>query len=130
VKIAPYILLWFPLIGIGIFNGVLREATYGKRMSELRAHQLSSLIGTVLFYVAFHLILRSFPTASTAHAALVGLIWLLMTAAFEFCFGRWVAKHSWRRLLRDYDLAAGRLWGLVLLSIFLAPLVFHGLTGP
>jgi len=121
----PYILLWFPLIVIGIANGVLRETTYGKRMPELRAHQLSSLIGGVLFYGAFHLILRAYPTTSTAHAIAVGLVWLLMTVAFEFGFGRWVAGHSWRRLLQDYNLAAGRVWGLVLLAIFLAPLIFH-----
>ena len=123
--ILPYILLWFPLILIGVANGVLRETTYGKRMSELRAHQLSSLIGVVLFYGAFRLILQAYPTTSAAHALAVGAVWLLMTVAFEFGFGRWAAGHSWRRLLHDYDLTAGRVWGLVVLAIFLAPLVFH-----
>lgn len=123
--LLPYILLWFPLILIGIANGVLRETTYGKRMPELRAHQLSSLIGVGLFYGAFWLILRAYPTASTAQALTVGLFWMLMTVAFEFGFGRWAAGHSWRRLLYDYDLGAGRVWGLVVLAIFLAPLVFH-----
>jgi hypothetical protein len=76
--------------------------------------------------VAFYLILRAFPTTSVVHAITVGAVWTLMTLAFEFTFGRWVAKHPWQRLLRDDNLAAGRLWSLVLLSIFLAPLFFPG----
>jgi len=127
MTLTPYILLWFPLILIGIGNGLLREFTYGRRLSELRAHQVSSLTGIVFFYTAFCFILRAFPTASAGHALLVGAVWTLMTVAFELTFGRWVAKHPWRRLLRDYNLAAGRLWSLVLLAIFLAPLVFRGL---
>lgn len=123
--LLPYILLWFPLILVGIANGVLRETTYGRRMAEVHAHQLSSLIGVALFYGAFWLILRAYPTASAGHALGVGLVWLVMTVAFEFGFGRWVAGHSWRRLLHDYNLADGRVWALVLLAIFLAPWVFH-----
>jgi hypothetical protein len=37
MTLTPYILLWFPLILIGIGNGLLREFTYGRRLSELRA---------------------------------------------------------------------------------------------
>jgi hypothetical protein len=42
-------LAWFPMIVIAIANGVLREYGYGKRMRERAAHQLSTLIGIVLF---------------------------------------------------------------------------------
>jgi len=48
---------------------------------------------------------------------------------FEFGFGHWVAGHSWRRLLADYKLLAGRLWALVLVWIGIAPWVFYRL-GP
>jgi hypothetical protein len=43
--------------------------------------------------------------------------------AFEFGFGRLVMGHPWSRLLRDYNVFAGRLWGLVLLVVLLMPLV-------
>jgi hypothetical protein len=57
---------------------------------------------------------------SGRQAIAVGLIWLVMTVAFEFVFGHYVAGHSWERLLYDYDLPAGRLWSLVLAWIALA----------
>ena len=44
-----YLLLWIPMVFIAIANGVVREAWYGRHLSELRAHQLSTLTGVVLF---------------------------------------------------------------------------------
>lgn len=38
--------------------------------------------------------------------------------------------HPWSRLLADYDLAAGRLWPLVLLALLLMPVLTGRLTGP
>ena len=35
-------------------------------------------------------------------------MWLGLTLAFEFGFGRLVAKQSWEQLLADYNVAAGR----------------------
>ena len=48
-----------------------------------------------------------------------------MTVAFEFGFGRLVAKASWEELLADYNLASGRLWPLVLAWIALGPEATH-----
>jgi hypothetical protein len=50
----------------------------------------------------------------------VGLLWLFLTVAFEFGFGR-LSGASWQALLADYDIPRGRLWPLVLLTTFLAP---------
>jgi hypothetical protein len=57
----------------------------------------------------------------------IGLTWLALTVAFEFLFGHYVAGHSWRALLNDYDLLAGRLWVLVLAWLALAPYLFYRL---
>ena len=54
----------------------------------------------------------------------IGLIWLGLTVAFEFLFGRFVAGHSWIRLLQDYNILAGRVWSLLLLWVALAPYLF------
>lgn len=47
---------------------------------------------------------------------------------FELGFGHWVAGHPWQRLLADYDLAAGRVWALVLLWVALTPLAAYELA--
>jgi hypothetical protein len=98
---------------IGIANGVLREATYGKRVGERTAHQLSGLTAVVGFGAYFCALQRRWPLPSAEDAFRAGGAWLGLTVAFEFGFGRLVAKQSWRDLVRDYDLRRGRTWPLV-----------------
>jgi hypothetical protein len=38
-----YVLLWIPLVFIAIFNGVVRELGYATFLSELTAHQISTV---------------------------------------------------------------------------------------
>ena len=45
---------------------------------------------------------------------MVGAAWLSLTVAFEFGFGRAVAKQSWEELLADYNVSQGRTWPFVL----------------
>lgn len=120
-----YSLLWFPLPVIFIANGIIRQFGYAPYMSELAAHQLSTVIGLILLGAYVWAIERLWPLASGAQAAVVGAVWLLLTVAFEFLFGHFVVGHPWSALLHDYNLAAGRLWLLVPLWTALAPWVVH-----
>jgi len=43
--------------------------------------------------------------------------------AFEFLFGHYVMGHPWSRLVQDFNLLAGRVWALVLLTTLFAPIV-------
>jgi hypothetical protein len=56
--------------------------------------------------------------------------WLALTVAFEFGFGRLVAKQSWDELLADYDVAEGRTWPFVLAWIAAGPAAVRALRGP
>jgi uncharacterized membrane protein YciS (DUF1049 family) len=42
-----YVLAWILMLVIAIANGALRQATFAKIMPELRAHQLSTLTGSM-----------------------------------------------------------------------------------
>jgi hypothetical protein len=44
-----YVLAWVPMVCIAIANGALREGWYGKHLSELQAHQASTVTGVFLF---------------------------------------------------------------------------------
>ena len=123
--LIKYTLLWVPLPFIFIANGLLRQFGYGPHMSDLAAHQISSLVGLVLLGVYVWCLNQFWPLPSGAQAVAVGVVWFLMTVLFEFVFGHFVAGHSWETLLRDYNLAAGRIWLLVLLWTALAPWVIH-----
>ena len=123
--IGQYTLLWFGLMIIGIANGILREATYGKVLSELRAHQLSTVAGMLLIGAVVWVFAQWFPLQTARTALLTGCVWLGLTVAFEFVFGRTVAGHSWSRLLRDYNLRAGRLWVVFLGWILALPYLVY-----
>lgn len=113
------------MIVLAIFNAGIRESTYGKVVSELRAHQISTLTGIVLFGLYIGAIARWWGFESMKQAIAVGVLWLVLTIAFEFLFGRYAMQHSWQKLLSDYNLLAGRVWVLVLLWIAIAPTVFY-----
>lgn len=124
-----YLLAWLPMIVIGILNGGLREMLFRKWLPELRAHQVSTVTGIVFFGLYIWFLTGRWPLASGAQAVAVGLLWLALTVAFEFLFGRYIGGHPWSRLLHDYDLRAGRLWPLVLLWLTIAPYLFYRLRG-
>jgi hypothetical protein len=123
--IGRYVLAWLPMVLIAILNGALRESWYRKFLGELHAHQLSTLTGAVLFAVYIWALSRLWPLASGRQALAVGVIWLAMTVCFEWLFGHFVAGPSWRRLLQDYNICAGRVWVMLLLWVTVAPYVFY-----
>jgi hypothetical protein len=123
VVILKYSLAWIPMVFIAILNGIFRESVLAKALSELRAHQLSCVTGILLFFGYTWLLSLKWPLESTGQAVLIGIIWLLLTVAFEFSFGHYVAHHSWARLVQDYNILAGRLWVVVLLGVAFLPLI-------
>ena len=93
-------------------------------MSELTAHQISTLTGIILFGLYVWFLSRLWRIKSASQALLIGVMWLSLTVAFEFVFGHYVMGNPWSRLLHEYNLLEGRLWVLVLIWITIAPLVF------
>ena len=125
--LGRYVAVWPLLFGIGFVNGTIRELSYGRWLGELPAHQVSSLTLAVLFGFCVWVLMKRWRLESTAQAAAVGLIWMVLTAGFEFGFFHYVMGYSWERLLRDYDVTEGRVWPLVLIWVAACPSVFHSL---
>ncbi len=114
--------VWLLLAVLMIAHGWLRQSLAVPRLGELRAHQLSCFTGALIVVAVSALALGWLGAAGSPRRQLgIGLVWLVTTVVFEFVFGHWVAGHSWERLLADYDLAAGRLWLLVLAATLLGP---------
>ncbi len=113
------------MLVIAIGNGALREATFGKRMSELRAHQISTIIGAVVMGVFIWFVMEAFPPSSNGEALLVGGVWLCLTLVFEFFMGLVLRKRSLSEVLADYDLRSGRVWLLFLIWLGVAPWLFY-----
>ncbi len=122
-----YIVAWFPMLALAIANGALRQLTFGRHMPELRAHQLSTLVGSLLIGSFIWFIIRRWPPSSRRHARAIGLVWVSLTIAFEFAMGRLLMHRPWQQLFQDYNVAAGRVWLLFLAWLALAPSIFYTL---
>lgn len=126
--LIAYALFWLALVPVAIANGLLRERTYGRRISELHAHQLSTLIGMFLTGLAVSLFALLAPLSDAGDAIRIGLVWVGFTVVFEFGFGHWIAGQTWARLLEDYNLFAGRLWLIFLVWLGALPYLVYRLT--
>ena len=124
--IIKYFLLWLPMIAIAFANAALRELIFLKHFSEFRAHQLSTITLIILCSVYVWLVSPALHIQNNKQALLIGFVWVLLTVAFEFSLGRLTNK-SWEYLLRDYNIFAGRIWLLFLITLFLLPYVFYAL---
>jgi len=75
-------------------------------------------------YIGTYLFISSLKTDYTkTDLLLIGAFWLVSTILFEFIFGHYVMGHSWNTLFADYNILKGRVWSLVLLTAFIAPLL-------
>lgn len=126
--ILKYVLAWLVMPIVGIINGVIRQYGYSNALGELRAHQVSTVTGIILFGIYVWILSLRWKIQSTSEAIAIGLIWLILTIGFEFLFGHYVAELPWNKLLHDYNIFEGRLWVLVLLWITIAPYLFFKLS--
>ena len=111
---------WVAMLAAMSVNGLLREAVLVPHLGETHAGQVSSLLGVCIVASLAGVFVRRLPDPAAAPLARVGLLWGALTLAFEFGSGL-VSGLSWAEMLADYDLAAGRLWPLVLATTVLAP---------
>lgn len=120
-----YILGWLPLVVIAIVNGALREGLYGRYLSELQAHQASTVAGIFLFGIYIWALIHFWRPTSSKQAINIGIVWLGLTITFEFIFMHFVLDRSWSQLLHDYNILGGRVWVVVLIWVTVAPYIFY-----
>jgi len=128
--LTKYVLAWIPMLVIAVANGALRQSLIAKVMPEPRAHQLSTLIGSVFMGLFIWLLVHIWPPSSGHQALLVGLIWLGLTVTFEFFMGLVLQHRPLAQVLDQYNLFAGRLWVLLLAWITFAPWLFLRIQNP
>lgn len=115
-------LTWLVLVIAAIVNGGVREKLIAPRLGSHVGHVISSVtLSSAILLVACFTIEWIGP-AHSGDAVLVGTAWLGLTVAFEFVAGHYVFKNSWQRLLADYNVFRGRVWILVLIATFTAPI--------
>jgi hypothetical protein len=120
-----YFFAWFGLVVLGLLNATIRQVVYARYLSELAGHQISTLTLAVLVGLYAWALSGFLKLSSPGEAIGVGLMWMVLTIVFEFALGRYVVGDSWGTLLRAYNLLEGRVWGLFVLWVGVAPYVFY-----
>lgn len=116
--------IWFILVVAAILNGTFRESFITPKVGEHAGHVISTIIFICVILAVTYLFISNLKIDYTkTDLLLIGAFWLILTILFEFGFGHYVAGHSWDRLFADYNILKGRVWSLVLLTTFIAPLL-------
>jgi hypothetical protein len=120
-----YFFPWFGLVVLGLLNATIRQVVYARYVSELAGHQISTLTLAVLVGLYAWALSGFLKLSSPGEAIGVGLMWMVLTIGFEFALGRYVVGDSWGKLLTNYNVLEGRVWGLFVLWVGVAPYVFY-----
>jgi hypothetical protein len=120
-------IIWFAIMLAAILNGAVRDLLLVPRLGDVAARAVSSLtLAAVIAFVTW-MSLPWIKPESAGDAWRIGVMWLVMTLAFEFGAGHYLFGTSWHALIADYNIFAGRLWILVLVSTLISPaLVYAG----
>jgi len=115
--------VWLLLLGFAVINGFFRERVLEPNLGPEAAHVLATTTLAGAVFVAALLWIGTNPRGYSFRDLLaVGIIWSVLTAAFEFALGL-ARGRSWAELIEDYDFTRWRLFGLVLLAALVSPLI-------
>jgi hypothetical protein len=122
--------IWGLFLILAILNAVTREAVYAPKVGAHWGHIISTIIAIVYTLVITYFFIGYIRSDITRiDLLLIGAFWLIMTIIFEFSFGHYVMGHPWSRLLADYNILKGRIWGIFLLTLFIAPYFWGFIMG-
>ena len=121
--------VWLVILVCAILNGALREGVLLRLFGKPVASVLSGTLLSIIILVIALLLAPWFGRLAASRYGYVGALWLLLTLAFEFTFGRLVQNQSWSQLLEAYTLENGNIWPLVLVITVIAPLLSARIRG-
>jgi|GEM_PF-392212 len=93
---------WLVILALAIANGALREAVLVPMLGKTGGLVLSGLLLSLFVLVVAFAFVRLNPGVTALQGILIGILWLCLTLAFEFGFGRWVQHKPWAELFEAY----------------------------
>ena len=84
-------------------------------VGEFRSNQIGVFTGSAIILLIAYFTVHWIGAKRPNELLLVGMIWLVLTMAFEVLFGRFVVGLCWERIASDYSLLKGGLMPLGLL---------------
>ena len=99
-------------------------------MTEPVRHVVGTIVVVALHFATIYLFVKRFASGATgAELLALGAMLAVMTIAFEFGFFGAARGVPCEKLVADYNILKGRLFGLVILNALLAPWLSAKLLG-
>ena len=115
------LLAWLVILCFAVVNGALREAILVPSLGKRSGLILSGVLLSCLVALVAYVFARRKQGIAGSQGLRIGILWLCLTLAFEFSFGRYIQHKPWAELLGAYTFKDGNLWPVVLLVTLLAP---------
>jgi hypothetical protein len=115
--------VWLLFVPVAIANGALRDLMLTPALGNTLGRAVSSLTLSFMILGLTLLLVDRLGVNTRAGYLVVGAFWLVLTLLFESSFALLVMGHPMDELLQDYDIFRGRLWLIVLVATFFAPLL-------
>jgi hypothetical protein len=123
------LVIWLVLICAEILHRIARGIFLVPHVGEFRSNQIGVFTGSIIILVIAVVFVRWIGATRTMDLLAVGLLWLVLTLAFEVGFGRFVLGASWERLAADYNVLEGGLLPFGMIVLLFAPLIAGKLRG-
>jgi hypothetical protein len=117
------LVVWLLIILAETLHGIARTILLVPLVGDVRARQIGVLTGAIIILAIALSSIRWIRPAGTADAVAIGMVWLVLTLAFEVALGRYVVHAPWSRIASDYNLARGGLLSIGMAVLVMAPLV-------
>ena len=121
--IKVYALLWLGLLALAFVNASIRELCYESLVSELSAHQISTLTGCLIMFVYALIVSRKWPIPGYSDSIRISIIWVSLTVFFETIMVLVFMKKDINFILESYNVFKGQLWPLFLIWLGLLPFI-------
>ena len=118
-------LVWVLIIAAESVHGTLRRLLLDPD-TAFALRQVSVVVAVLIVFAVTWMFSRWLAVHSTAALLGVGLLWVILTVAFETVFARALGM-GWREIAAGYDLTRGAIMPLGLLATALTPWIVRRL---
>ncbi len=116
-------LIWIAIILAESIHGTIRQIFLAPLIGDFPARRIAVFTGMVLIFLITYFSIRWIGAPAQRSLLVIGFMWVILTALFEFGLGFFVFGFSPERIFEDYDLSRGGLMGFGLLFMFFAPVL-------
>ncbi len=123
------IVVWLMFILAESLNGAIRIFWLVPFLGDSRAQPIAFMTGAVLVLTIATLFIRWIQASRVSQLLSVGMLWMMLTLAFEIALGRVVFGYSWEQIATNFNVFNGGLMPFELALLVLAPLIAARIRG-